>query len=392
MASFDPHSGARRRGDIDTIRAIACIALVSFHVVGAGPNAGLHVAPDHWLAVLNQTFIDMRMPLFSFISGFVFVALAPKQSLFLPVSQRGTIGRGAGKMLRAKARRLLLPMLVVGALFWTLRSLMVGPQVPLWQIAVLPYAHYWYLQATFLLMALVIGAVALVDRPEAAQALRARRERRVGAVLLALVLAVWIFGPRAGINLFSVNNALYIGPFFLAGFLLARLPRAQMALMGGGGARRGLGAAVLTLSVLAGFALAREFVVLDGALRRAMTVLLGAGACAGLLLLRPQNGLMARLGRASYAIYLFHVFFTAAARMAMEALWPDIAPGLVWPVALCAGLLGPLAVQQALLLHRWSAWAGLGLRLRARPSKAALPPAASVAPPPYTPPHIPAQC
>lgn len=340
MVDFSSQTGTRRRDDIDTIRAIACVALVSFHVVGAGSDAGLRLPADHWLSLLNLTFTDMRMPLFSFISGFVFVAWSGE--------------RGAGAVLCSKARRLLIPMLVVGALFWAVRSAVVGPQGPLWQITVLPYAHFWYLQATFVLMAALIGAVWVMHG----------QERPVAAVLLALLVLGWLWAPRAPLNLFSINNTLYIGPFFYAGFLLARSHRAMAGLLGGGARRRVVGTMLVILAVLIGALLAAKILTPAPVMRRALTLGIGAAACAGLLLIRPQVEWMARLARASYAIYLFHVFFTAGTRVALQQIWPDVPPELIWPVALMFGILGPIALQQALITVPWLGFAFLGLRLR----------------------------
>ncbi|OUS21461.1 hypothetical protein A9Q95_06640 [Rhodobacterales bacterium 59_46_T64] len=332
VASTGPDASSRR-DDIDTLRAIACIALVSYHVVGSHPGAGLHLPPEYWLSRFNQTFVDMRMPLFSFISGFVFVA-------------SGT-GRGAGARLAGKARRLLVPMLVVGTLFWALRSLTVGPQGPLWHIAVLPYAHFWYLQATFVLMAVLIGAIYITQDRASAMRPTTDSEWRVGMALLGLTGFLWLWGARAEVNIFAVNNALYIGPFFFAGFILARSRRGLKALLGGGSVRRVLGGGISALAVLMGALLALEVeaVTLAGPARRAMTLVLGAAACGGLMLLRPRSALMARLGRASYAVYLFHVFFTAGTRIVLLRIWPDMDVTLIWILALSAGLIGPVVVQ-----------------------------------------------
>lgn len=356
-----------RREDIDTIRAIACIALVSYHVVGSSGSAGLHLADEHLLSRLNQTFADMRMPLFSFISGYVFVVAAQGRG------EGRTEARSAASLLGGKARRLLVPMLAVGALFWALRTALIGAQGPLWQIAVLPYAHFWYLQATFLLMAVLIGAAALLrdtgGRAGGQTGSVSAQERCVALALFVVVTALWVIGTRAQVNLFSVNNALYIGPFFFAGFILARSPRAKTALMGGGAMRRGAGGAIVTLAVLVGAALAFDWVEVQGPARRVLTLALGAAACSGLLLLRPVSAWLAKLGRASYAVYLFHVFFTAGTRMVLMRLWPEVDVAVIWALALVAGLLGPMAVQAAVFaaphfLARPLALACFGVRIR----------------------------
>ena len=72
MTIMSSRSGPARRDEVDTIRAIACIALVSYHAVGGSPAAGMELDSTHWLAMMNAALIDLRMPLFSFVSGYVF--------------------------------------------------------------------------------------------------------------------------------------------------------------------------------------------------------------------------------------------------------------------------------------------------------------------------------
>lgn len=74
-----------RREDTDTLRAIACIALVSFHVVGVSADSGMELPDAHWMRRANAAIADVS-------------------------------------------------------------------------ILVLPYAHFWFLQATFVIMALVLLA------------------------------------------------------------------------------------------------------------------------------------------------------------------------------------------------------------------------------------------
>ena len=190
-----------RRTDIDTLRAFACLALVSFHVVGDTPAAGLELPSEHWLQRLNATFVDIRMPLFSFLSGYVFVVLAPK----------GALGAWTLRRMAAKVRRLLLPLIVVGTLFWLVRSQMGGAQQSLWTIYVLPYAHFWYLQATILIMASFLGLIWAMGG----------QSRNAAWALFVGGLVLWLVVPRFDLNLFSYADALRLSFFFAAGFLAA---------------------------------------------------------------------------------------------------------------------------------------------------------------------------
>jgi hypothetical protein len=74
-----------------------------------------------------------------------------------------------------------------------------------------------------------------------------------------------------------------------------------------------------------------------------------AGSVALLALAIALRGELARaaaaLGRASMAIFVLHVLFVAGARIALHKLLGVAAPGLIFPLALAAGLAGPLALR-----------------------------------------------
>jgi len=55
---------------LETLRGLACILLVLYHVVGSDPAQGLMLA-DGWLRWLNDGLAYLRMPLFTFLSGWI---------------------------------------------------------------------------------------------------------------------------------------------------------------------------------------------------------------------------------------------------------------------------------------------------------------------------------
>src|SRR6185436_8195287 len=118
---------------------LACLLLVSYHVIGGDRDTGLRLADDHIAARINDFLALVRMPLFSFLSGMVY-ALRPL---------RGDIGPFAS----GKVRRLLVPMLVVGTGFALLQAAMSGTSggsnggtngsVTAWHLLhIIPVAHY----------------------------------------------------------------------------------------------------------------------------------------------------------------------------------------------------------------------------------------------------------
>ena len=52
------------------LRRLAGVLLVLFHTIGNEPTAGMHVARDSGLHFFAHFFTYIRMPLFSFLSGF----------------------------------------------------------------------------------------------------------------------------------------------------------------------------------------------------------------------------------------------------------------------------------------------------------------------------------
>jgi peptidoglycan/LPS O-acetylase OafA/YrhL len=79
-------------------------------------------------------------------------------------------------------------------------------------------------------------------------------------------------------------------------------------------------------------------------------LLIGASSCVLLLAARLRSGTLAYVGAYSYTIYLFHVFFTAASRIAltragMHNVWVLFVSGLL------AGLLLPIVTDR--ILARW---------------------------------------
>ncbi|MFD2015051.1 acyltransferase family protein [Vibrio olivae] len=101
----------KRNIKVDTLRGLACILLVAFHVIGSDASNGLRVDTG-WYREINDTFAYIRMPLFTFISGVVY-AYRPFNGDF-------------GRFLSGKFKRVLVPMLTLGTLFAIVQSATPG--------------------------------------------------------------------------------------------------------------------------------------------------------------------------------------------------------------------------------------------------------------------------
>lgn len=279
----------QRNLEIDTLRGLACVLLVSFHVVGVSADMGLHLPADHWLQQFDGALAYLRMPLFSFLSGYVYAVrpYRPGQS-----DARGFI--------QGKMRRLLLPMLTVGTIFALLQNATPGANQRItdwWLLHIVPVAHFWFLEALFIVFLLVVALEhwRLLDSPQ-----------RFAGVWTVSVLAFLYLHATA---FFAVSGAVYLMPFFLAGLACQRFDLHAVT-------TRWLAAAVLALACVWLVAMPQppgQSLSLAGLL---------AGLSAAFLLLRSgwRWPALAYVGSFSFAIYLLHVFFTAGSRMAFTHL------------------------------------------------------------------------
>ena len=305
-----------RRSEIDTLRGLACLLLVAFHVVGHSPATGLRLPLDHWASLTNEWLSILRMPLFSFLSGYVY-ALRPVDRLH------------AG-FVRGKVRRLLIPMLLVGTAFAVLQAFAPGSteRVTNWPLLhVVPVAHYWFLESLFV----IFMVTALLE-----QAGMLRTPMRFAAVA-ACAVALHVTAPVP--VYFGLEGATYLFPFFLLGIATLRFRRFLER------------PAVLYAAVtaLAAIALAwRSTVPISLEQPLALRVLLSS-ICLCILLFRwrPAVRWLAWVGSFSFGIYLFHSFFAAAARLVLGRLGANSLM-LLFVAGLVAGIGGAILLTAAL--------------------------------------------
>ncbi len=320
----DPH--------IQALRALAIVLVVAGHVVGNDATRGMQVADDSVWRHGYLALADFPIPLFTLIAGYVY-ALRPLREA----------GDAPGFLL-GKARRLLLPLVTVGTVLFALD--LVAPATnfrphvaDLWRIYVFPFEHLWFLQALFVIFvcAGLLEVAGVLAR------------RRLWAVSAVAAFALYVAVPDAqALDVFMVNGAVLLMPFFLVGYGLHRHPLSPRA-------RRGALVAGITVFP---FLYALRLSAVLGFWRPAPALGRALGevtALVGVLLLYAARRLVARrtlvrLGEFAFAVYLLHVFGTAGSRVALAALGIH-APVPVFVAGLLVGLTAPVAA--ALLLHRW---------------------------------------
>jgi peptidoglycan/LPS O-acetylase OafA/YrhL len=333
---------------LESLRAVAVVLMVSGHVVGTGATEGLTVPDDSGWRFFYEALEDLRMPLFTVLSGFVY-ALRPVRS-----------PAGVSSLVTGKARRLLVPFFVVCTFFFFVQMVSPGvnrrPELPDLPAAyIYGYQHLWFLQAIFLVF-LVVGmldSLALLNKVGTWSLV-------TGAAITLFVL-VHVPGDAA---VFSINGFIRLLPFFLLGYGVHRhaatllRPRILMAT-----AVVFVPAYGLRLYVIA------ADVDLPAELSRALSTSVALLLLVGVLGIRghlASRGL-AWLGGFSFGIYLLHVFGTAAARVVATHLGVD-STAVLFMLGLAAGLIVPITFELTLGRYRLISWAVLGQKPRRRTS------------------------
>ncbi|APE09687.1 hypothetical protein BO226_11140 [Rhodococcus sp. 2G] len=317
---------------IQALRGLAVFLMVAGHVIGTSSDRGMNVADDSIWRLFYLGLEDIRMPLFTVISGYVYA--------MRPIESRDDLPQ----LLRGKTRRLILPLLTVGVLLFGMKLVVPDtnskPKLSeFWRVYVYGYEHLWFLQSIFLIFLTVgvlgaAGALCTVPRWAACTA-------------VALLLFVFVRVPDTA-NVFSINGAIRLLPFFLIGYGMYRFKLFSF--------RRWelLGA----LAVFAGVYSIRLAVIVNDlepqdAVRRALSLAVGVG---GVMLLYSLRKLIAYrwlawIGGFSFGIYLLHVFGSAGARIALGKVGIDWDPA-VFVVCLAVGVGAPIIFQ--LLFGRWN--------------------------------------
>ena len=291
---------------IDTIRGLACIFLVGYHVIGNNPSNGLHIESG-FLREINDLLETVRMPLFTFLSGMVYA--------YRPLSGNWP------KFLKGKARRLLIPMIVVGTLFAIIQALVPGTNNKIdnwWLLHIYPVQHFWFVEALFWVFVLIIPL----------ELNRLLNNRLVTVLTIAAFLALAVGQPYT--KLLAFKGFIYLTPFFLFGMSMVRFKIPPLPV----------------LPSLIGFIgiMAAIYFLTDGVYGRSLLgCVIGMLSCYFLLGLKLRVTLLARIGIYSYSIYIFHVFFTAATRIIANKLF-SVPDAINFLIGLLFGIMGPIAV------------------------------------------------
>lgn len=298
---------------IETLRGVACILLVAYHVVGANPNVGLKIDQGVYREI-NDILAYVRMPLFTFISGIVYT--------YRPFSG------GIRPYITGKFRRILVPMFTIGTLFAVIQANTPGANssVTNWHLLhIVPVAHFWFLEAIFLIFLILI--------PLEKMRLLSSKSKFACVFIASIILYL----SSIQLVYFSVSGAIYLFPYFLLGMAMQRFSIIKYLNPAN---------ALLLIAGIIALLLVISFDVVDNVSKRSLIGLaLGIMSCTALLSLKMLSSILANIGFYSYPIYLYHVFFTAGSRIIFFKLGVfDI--NLLFISSLFFGLIGPIIVTR----------------------------------------------
>ncbi|SDO52573.1 Fucose 4-O-acetylase [Pseudomonas arsenicoxydans] len=304
--------------EIETLRGLACLLLVLYHVIGP-LGGGLKIDLGSPFRVLADSMVYVRMPLFTFISGYIYSIYKIR-------------GNDFSAYCTGKVRRLIVPLFFVGVPFSVLQAVAPGVNKDVGLIQALlsfyvPVNHFWFLQAVFIIF-MFVGFLQW----------RGLLQTTTRLYLLFLFSAVAFLLPPFAVDAFGINGAFYLLPFFVTGMIChekVAVIKQSLKVIGP------VVFVLISIALLYIAAVDRELIV-D---RRSLVgLLVGCASCVALLSSDMRSKALIWLGGYSYAIFLFHVLFAASSRFAFGRLGITDDSILVIGGVLC-GLLGPVLLS-----------------------------------------------
>ncbi|QAY85211.1 acyltransferase family protein [Pseudomonas arsenicoxydans] len=304
--------------EIETLRGLACLLLVLYHVIGP-LGGGLKIDLGSPFRVLADSMVYVRMPLFTFISGYIYSIYKIR-------------GNDFSAYCTGKVRRLIVPLFFVGVPFSVLQAVAPGVNKDVGLIQALlsfyvPVNHFWFLQAVFIIF-MFVGFLQW----------RGLLQTTTRLYLLFLFSAVAFLLPPFAVDAFGINGAFYLLPFFVTGMIChekVAVIKQSLKVIGP------VVFVLISIALLYIAAVDRELIV-D---RRSLVgLLVGCASCVALLSSDMRSKALIWLGGYSYAIFLFHVLFAASSRFAFGRLGIADDSILVIGGVLC-GLLGPVLLS-----------------------------------------------
>lgn len=266
------------------------------HVIGFDAHSGIRVPDDSWYRWYGESFIYLRMPLFTFLAGLVYAWRPAEHGRYRT-------------FISKKVRRLIVPYVIFVALIGVLQTVLPGANNPTvlspieWFVYSL--SPYWFLLSTFWIFAVV----ALLDSYGLLS-----RWYVIGGLATVLVALNMLTRPGSE-TILQYGNALTLAPFFLAGVMFHRfswrmMPRWLLVI---------LACVTVVLFAYTQMGIAGLVPEVDSR-NEPLGVLLGVLFPVVVLSLRIGSPAVAWVGGYSSGIFLLHPFTVAGVREILERL------------------------------------------------------------------------
>ncbi len=244
---------------------------------------------------------DVRMPLFTVISGYVYAAR--------PVDDVHQLS----SLSKAKVRRCLVPLVVVGTLLFWVKYFIPGTNTQselqdFWRPYVYGVDHLWFLQSIFSIF-LIVGVMSI-------SGLLATKRSWLIVTSVAFVVFILVPVPES-VNIFSLAGTERLLPFFLLGYGIREFGFGIVQ-----GRSAALTAGVFLLAYLPRMANIQGVWDANGQIERALAIVVGVCVIVCLFSYRSKlaNRTMAWIGTFSFGIYLLHFFAYSGVRISLQAL------------------------------------------------------------------------
>jgi len=315
---------------VESLRGLALILMIMGHVIGETGKEGMRLDDDSIYRYIYYSLMYIRMPLFTAISGYVYS--------LRPITKES---RKIFNFYKGKGNRLLFPLVFVSTIHYLFQVYIPGVNSPeqlagIWKIYIYPYEHYWYLQA-LLIVFIIIGIIDYLGLIN-----------KLYNWLLIISLSIVAQQFLKISNLFSLNEALYLLPFFLLGCGIKRYENTILH-------NKYIISTVLILFLAGiGFQQYGWFARVDFLHNRYNIVAIFIGIFALIILFRIRfySPFLTVIGYFSYGVYLLHVFGTASSRMLMEFYHIDRPKIVIFLVGIISGIAVPIIMELFIVRSR----------------------------------------
>tara|TARA_R110001592_G_scaffold221314_3_gene476096 strand:- start:9867 stop:10901 length:1035 start_codon:yes stop_codon:yes gene_type:complete len=285
---------------VDTLRGLACILLVFFHLVGNTPDTGLKLQADSYYLIFNQVFENIRMPLFSFLGGIVFAIRPQKYKV--------------SELIAGKFKRLIVPLFFVGVPFVYIKNHSGLAHVErdamtfsdYFDVLWLPVDHFWFLQSMFLVF-IFFSMLNL---------LRYNYKNNIWKLFLfSVVLSICL--PN-NILIFSFSGFLFLFPYFILGMICKyhsdKIENIREV-------NKVIGLIIVIVFILL-FLTKLSFTIQGVELDRISVFCMSLSMVSLLSLLVTVKVVkpLVYIGKLSFSIYLYHIFFIGFSRKLLTTM------------------------------------------------------------------------